>query len=123
MSTATLAGPKVEGPAAAFPPSKYAINTQSGMVWFEVKHWKKTKDVTIAYVRRLTGHPGDWLRTKFNPAQQKWILEQLEQQTPATLAKVFADHFTCCAKCLSPLSDELSVSLGLGPVCREAFGL
>lgn len=112
----------ITGPASAFPASKYAINTQSGMVYFEVKDWKKSPEVTVRYVRRLIGHPGDWLRTKFDSKQQAWILTQLEAQTPAALAKLFSEVFTCCAKCQSPLSDETSVALGLGPVCRESFG-
>lgn len=118
---AHLASIEITGPAKAFPASKYAINTKSGLVFFEVKAWKKTPTVTVHYVRRLIGHPGDWLRTKPTPQQQTWLLEQLQIQTPQALAKLFAEEHKVCAKCGSPLSDELSLARGLGPICYEAF--
>lgn len=119
-STATQA-PALKGRFSKYPASKYAINTQSGLVFFEVKAWKKSKTETIVYLRRLIGHPGSWLKVKFNTQQEQWIFEQLEAQTPAALAKLFAVEFTTCAKCGSPLSDALSIERGLGPVCYEAF--
>lgn len=123
-ATATAQDAALAGPAAAFPASKYAVQTtQSGIVYFEVKAWKKDKGTTIHYLRRLVGHPGDWLRTKPTHAQQTWLLEQLELQTPAALSLLFSQVFTCCSRCESPLSDEVSVATGLGPVCRKAFGL
>lgn len=121
MSTSTKAKVQPKGKWGAFPASKYAINTKSGLVFFEVKAWKKTPSETIHYVKRLVGHPGDWLRTPLDANQQAWLLEQMKAQGPKALAKVFADEHKVCGKCGSPLSDELSLARGIGPVCWESF--
>ena len=119
MATTTL---ELVGKAKAFPPSKYAINTQSGLVFFEVSSWKrKAEGVEVRYLKRLVGHPGTWLKVKFNPKQEAWILGQLEAQGPKALAKLYALEHKCCAKCGSPLSDPLSLERGIGPDCWKSF--
>jgi hypothetical protein len=83
--------------------------------------WHKTKEVTIHHVKRLVGHPGPWLKVKFNDQQLTWILTQLEAQGHKELAKLYALEHNCCAKCGSPLSDELSLARGIGPKCWLSF--
>ena len=119
--TTTTAKPTLKGRFAKYPASKYAITTQSGLVFFEVKAWKKSPTETVHYLRRLIGHPGDWKRIKFNAQQEQWIFEQLGLQTPLALAQLFGEHFTVCAKCGSPLSDPESIALGIGPHCYKSF--
>lgn len=119
-ATATMEA-KVEGLMAKYPASKYAINTPKGMIFFAVLEFSPRKGVKVRYLRRLIGHPGEWLKIKMNQTQAAWCMKQLDTWTPLALAQEYAKEYTECARCGSPLSDPLSLERGIGPVCWEAF--
>jgi hypothetical protein len=110
------------------PKSKYAIPTDelmgdymvqpvdNDLVFVEIREFKKT-----TYLRRLIGSYGGFSRIKPAPEDTLAFVRVLLGD-PYKYAKLFAVHYACCAKCGAELTDETSRELGLGPVCRQAFG-
>jgi hypothetical protein len=116
------------GALSKLPKSKYAIPTSELMgdfmvqpvdndyVFVETREFKKT-----AYLRRLVGSYGGFTRIKPAPEDTLMFVRVLLED-PYKYAKLFAVHYSCCAKCGAELTDEVSRELGLGPICRKAFG-
>lgn len=102
------------------PTAKYCLTYKptGELYFFEVVERKNGR----RFVNRLIGAPGDWKRVWLDYANTAAIVNAIHRDVKGA-AKSFADQFTCCAKCQSPLSDAKSRSLGLGPDCRKAFGL
>jgi len=86
------------------------------LVFVEIREFKKT-----TYLRRLIGSYGGFTRSKPAPEDTLAFVRVLLGD-PYKYAKLFAVHYACCAKCGAELTDEVSRELGLGPVCRKAFG-
>ncbi len=116
------------GALSRLPKSKYAIPTSelmkdfmvqpvdNDLVFVEIREFKKT-----TYLRRLTGSYGGF--TKIKPAPEDTLMfVRVLLADPLHYAKLFATHYSCCAKCGAELTDELSREFGLGPICRKAFG-
>jgi len=111
-------------PKMDVPDAIYAIDGVDGstVVYYAVRHGKKgTKWETFAFVERLVGHPGDWMRHAVKGEARMNVLARIAVDSKSA-AKRFADTFTCCARCQSPLSDAVSVATGLGSTCRTYFG-
>lgn len=107
-----------KGPLDGLPLSKYALGHGETLRFYEIVERRGGR----RFMNRLIGAPGDWDR-KFVHSSKIAEEAQLIRLDPAAAAKRFAEEFTCCSVCLSPLSDETSRTLGLGPVCRKRFGL
>jgi len=115
--------------AALIPSSKYAIPFEdlagvvpgirefSGHLFLEVKSYKG-----VTYMRRLHGSLGDFTRSKLPTALTVDLITYMEGRT-LQFAQEFGKVYTCCGSCGSPLTDEESRALHLGPECRKKFGL
>lgn len=116
------------GALSKLPKSRYAIPTSelmkdfmvqpvdNDLVFVEVREFKKT-----AYMRRLLGSVGGFSRLKPAP-EDALMFVRILLEDPYKYAKLFATHYSVCAKCAAELTDEKSRELGLGPICRKAFG-
>ena len=115
------AAPAAASPLEGIPNSKYAVPVMHAetmkpvLRFFEVRVYKGHK-----YLRELHGAPGDFNRSKVAGGLYAAVITAIKQ-SPAAAAKRFADEYSCCARCLSPLTDAKSRELGLGPNCRKAF--
>ena len=105
--------------SGVLPDSYYALDTSAGLHFYRAKTGKG-KWAGFQFVDRLIGHPGDFLRTPVKGASRKAVLNLIGQDAKAS-AILFSREFTVCAACGSPLTDEVSMEIGLGPVCREKF--
>jgi hypothetical protein len=115
--------------AALIPSSKYAIPFEdlagvvpgvreyTGHLFLEVKSYKG-----VTYMRRLHGSLGDFTRSKLTTALMLDLITYMEGRT-LQYAQEFGKVYTCCGSCGSPLTDEESRALHLGPECRKKFGL
>lgn len=99
------------------PASKYSLIEDGVRTFWEVKTWQGR-----AYIRLLIGAPGQFTRTKVGFDRAQRVAAEIKLDVLAA-AQAFATHYTCCAVCGADLSDETSVALGLGPICRRRFGL
>lgn len=118
---------EIYGALSKLPKSKYAIPVSelmkdfmvqpvdNDLVFVEVREFKKTP-----YLRRLLGSYGGFSRIKPAPEDTLMFVRILIAD-PYKYAKLFASHYSVCAKCSAELTDEVSRELGLGPVCRKAF--
>jgi hypothetical protein len=110
------------------PKSKYAIPTSEiisdfladkihgDLLFVEVREYKKTP-----YLRKLSGSIGYFTRIKPN-ALDTLAFVRILASDPHKYARIFGEHYRCCAKCGAELTDERSRELSLGPECRKAFG-
>lgn len=101
------------------PDSRYALRTDNGLVFYEVRTGKG-KWAGFQFLDRLIGHPGDWLKTPVKGANKAAVMSLLRQD-PLDSALLYSTEFTRCAACDSPLSDPESVERGMGPVCIARF--
>lgn len=107
--------------AQEVPDSRYALQTEDGPVFYQVRTGKKgTRWEGFQFVDRLIGHPGTFLKTPVKGANRKAVLSLLAQD-PKEAAVRFSREYTICAVCGSELSDLVSIEMGLGPKCAERF--
>lgn len=89
----------------------------SGITFFEIVERKNGR----RFVNMLVGHPGSWLRQNISAAMQQAAARAFHADEK-TAMDLYADEFTVCSKCDSPLSDERSRAARLGPVCAGNLG-
>lgn len=89
----------------------------SGITFFEIVERKNGR----RFVNMLVGHPGSWLRQNISVAMQQAAARAFHADEKAAM-NLYADEFTVCSKCDSPLSDERSRAARLGPVCAGNLG-
>lgn len=102
------------------PNSKYAIERDSGLAFYEVRTGKKGRWEGFQFVDLLIGAPGDWNRIPVRGQNKTVILNEIAKDAKAAAIR-FSKEFTICAVCASPLSDPVSRELGLGPICAKRF--
>lgn len=102
---------------AQVPTSAYCLtNTATGKLhFFEVRTYKGH-----TYLRELFGAPGDFRRERVAQGLEAGVLRTIAVDVKGA-AKSFAEHYSCCAVCKSPLTDETSRDRGVGPVCWGRF--
>lgn len=98
----------------AIPASALAGKHKDSMVLFRVTPERE--------LWQLVGAPGSFAKQPVSKAVAETALAVLLAD-PHTAALAFSQQYTRCAKCGAELSDDESKRIGLGPVCREAFGL
>lgn len=119
--------PDAVDPLAALPLSRFIVDGEHGQpVHVEVVARRGRR-----YLNVLVGAPGDWHRQWVSYATQLALAHKVQSATyadgdrtltgPEAAAVRFSREYTICAVCASPLSDETSVRLGIGPVCRKRF--
>jgi len=87
-------------------------------IYIEVREFKGSR-----YLRQLHGAPGDFNRSKPSAADQGAIVDALIAVGPLVATQRYSTRHRVCSCCAAPLTDDLSVQLGLGPVCRQRFAL
>ncbi|MDA1363993.1 MAG: DUF6011 domain-containing protein [Candidatus Marinimicrobia bacterium] len=95
-------------------PSKY-----DGKVYIfshdkEVNQWGTMSNVYLGWVTK----------TGTNLAEVDMIeAVQFAAADPYAAAKLYGQHTGSCSCCGRELTNSLSIQLGIGPICREKFGL
>ena len=114
---------------AGLPKSKYAIpafhlvgalsdyKLEGDLLFVEIREFRGTR-----YLRRLTGAPGDFVRSRLTVRDALAVLRVLEGGAREYIRK-FGEHFVCCGKCGAPLTDPESRERFLGPDCARQLGL
>ena len=112
-----------------FPQAKYAIPAEELMmdllkkpirndhVFCELKEYRGK-----LHFRQLHGAPGSFSRSTF-PVEDSLVFARIIKRDPYKYTRIFADIYQCCGKCGADLTDEISRSLRLGPICRKGFGV
>jgi hypothetical protein len=100
----------------ALPAFKYGVRRKDGSVAF----YEVTNTKGYVRIKRLYGHPGDWRRQAMPFPQALHIAAEISKN-PIAAAELFGDTFQVCGRCLSPLSDPVSLKLKMGPHCRKSF--
>ena len=114
------------------PASRYALDNGAGSLDFvQVDRPTKGRWAGRTFVERLIGSPGDFRKVRLpRDAQQDFLariaadrFEDAGRSLAGSEAAAvrFSRHFTVCAACLSPLTDDDSRARGLGPVCAKRF--
>jgi len=92
------------------------------LVFVETREFETPDGRTVRYMRRLTGAPSDFTRSRFSPADALAVARVLSADTLAYI-RAFGQHFTVCGKCASPLTDARSRARFLGPDCARQLGV
>jgi hypothetical protein len=110
---ANLSYAMVDAMTKQLAPCTYALRKADGSVtFFEVTAYRGSHRIQM-----LAGAPGSYQRYPMKLVMQFMAVTHI-LDNPSAAIKLFADEAACCAKCHSPLTDETSRALGLGPVCR-----
>jgi hypothetical protein len=148
LISALLKAPRLpKAPKAAAAPAKcdvpagrYALDRGEGVLDFvQVDRPTKGKWAGFVFTKRLLGAPGDFRQVRTSRDESARLLAEIaadafrDEHTdeedgevtvqnltgPGAAAVRFSRRFTCCAMCLSPLSDKVSRARGLGPICAK----
>jgi len=114
------------------PAARYALTAPDGSLSFwQVDRPTKGKWAGYIFVKSLHGSPGDFRQGRVTRGEQTDILRRIAADAfrdgdrsltgPEAAAVRFSRHFTVCAACLAPLTDEESRARGLGPICAKRF--
>lgn len=128
VKVAAPAAPAIASRFDGIPLSKYAIAREdievlgldvrlSGdLLFIELRKYKDT-----VFMRKLTGAPGWFTRTRLSRRDEDLLVKVLELGAEKH-AKRFSEAHKCCACCLAELTDQTSRERGFGPVCAKRFG-
>ena len=94
------------------------INFHGDLVFLEVRMYKGHKFLNI-----LTGSVGDFNRTRVRGQGPLGAFAAVIKGRHLEYARLFGEHFTCCGRCKSPLTDQKSREMFLGPDCRKVWGV
>jgi len=111
----------------SIPDGRYALLRQSDKVW--VFYRIKTKEQGIAYgvgatvrvVNRLHGAPGAFRYTKVLRSEWNWVVSTVVKD-PGLHSTLFGLKVGACGVCGSPLTDPVSIAMGIGPICARKVG-
>ena len=92
------------------------------LVFVETREFTTPDGRAVRYLRRLTGAPSDFTRSRFSPADALAVARVLNADALAYI-RAFGEHFTVCGKCASPLTDARSRARFLGPDCARQLGV
>ncbi len=107
--------------AMVTPDSKYAITGADGVLrFYNLRTGKKGQWKGVRFLDLLVGHPGDWASFPVKGLNRKFVMDEIAKN-PKAAALRYAEEFTRCAVCDSPLSDPESIAAGIGPVCATRF--
>lgn len=121
-------------PLASLPLAKFAVPashlagalsdfTPSGdLVFIETREFETPDGRMVRFLRRLTGAPSDFTRSRFSRADALAVARVLSAD-PLAYIRAFGEHFTVCGKCASPLTDARSRARFLGPDCARQLGV
>lgn len=103
------------------PNGRYALEWRSiknrGWKFYQVKHGH-----TVTFVDLLIGSPGEYRKTRLGRADANTVLKEIQAITPRQASADFGIQSGTCGVCSSPLTNEESLKLGIGPICRGKMG-
>ena len=98
---------------ADVPDGYYAVVAEEGhLAFYRVSTWRDSGRRSVQVQAS-----DSWFRLKGRAAADA-ILRKIREATPVVAGKAYADAIGSCYVCNRTLTDELSRSLGIGPVCR-----
>jgi hypothetical protein len=95
-------------------PSKYAGKLYIFSHDKEVNQWGSMSNVYIG-----------WITEKDTSVGEVSLIDDIQNASadPYGSAKLYGQHTGTCSCCGRELTNKLSIELGIGPICREKFGL
>lgn len=72
-------------------------------------------------VTQLYGAPGSWRKEQVTASQSLYVVMTIKVVGLRECAERFGREMGICAMCESPLSNEKSRELGIGPECKKKF--
>ena len=129
---AAPAAPAAPVPGADVPAARYAVPAADGSwEFFQVDRPASGKWAGWTFVKRLTGAPGDFSKSRLSRRDSDAVLARIAGAEyrdgdrvltgPEAAAVAFSREHGVCAACLAPLTDAESIARGLGPVCAGRF--
>lgn len=103
------------------PDGRYAVEDAEGFTFWQVDRPEEGKWAGWTFVKSLHGSPGDLRREPVRGRAAYAVLERIYQD-PVGASYNFGRMLGICGICGSPLTNEESRELGIGPVCREKMG-
>jgi hypothetical protein len=108
------------------PAGRYAIkspgDTWSAWVFLQVDKPTEGDWAGNTFVKMLIGSPGDYKQQRLHGKVAINWLKMIEEVTPRQASIDFGLQSGSCGVCHSPLTNEESLKLGIGPVCRNKMG-
>lgn len=111
-----------QGGSYTMPAGRYAVQDDDG-VWkfYEVNQPDKGKWKGYTFIKMLVGAPGSYRKVDMQKSHRDRILNIIEPN--AKQAQIdYGLQSGVCGRCSSPLSDAVSLSVGMGPICRAKSG-
>jgi hypothetical protein len=99
-------------------PRTHEVFNGNDKIFIEVREYRGTR-----YMRRLIGAPGSYTRGKMPFDAVRLLADAIRVVTPLKATQAYGALYSCCSVCGAELTDDTSVALKLGPVCRGRFGL
>jgi hypothetical protein len=100
------------------PPGRYALETDGIIRFYQVDCPERGKWAGRTFVNRLIGSPGDYRKQPVRGAGGASVLAQIADDVKGAML-LFGKETMTCGACSSPLTNEESRTLGIGPVCRS----
>lgn len=108
-------------PVADVPAGRYALDKlDGGAAFYQVDRPTEGRWAGYCFVKLLIGAPGDWRKERVG--NWRSIVSRIAEAGPREAAIRFGMESGYCGRCGSPLSNEESLRLGIGPVCRDKAG-
>lgn len=108
------------------PAGRYALdpvgNEGNSVVFYQVDAPTSGKWAGRVFVKRLTGAPGDWRKDRVTSATATNVLKRINEAGAREASLRFGRESKACGVCGSPLSNDESRRLGIGPDCRANLG-
>lgn len=111
---------------ADVPAGRYALDGNDGSVdFYQVDRPDKGFWTGCWFVKLLVAHGGfggDLREQRLPIANQRTISERIESAGPEMAMRRFGHELGVCGHCGRNLTNDLSIKLGIGPVCRAKLG-
>lgn len=115
------------------PAGRYAIQDSIGadtdadgtgdtILFYQVDRPEEGRWAGYTFVNRLYGSPGDFTRTAVRNITERNRIMKILASDPEYHLALFGREVGQCGLCGSPLTNETSRQLGIGPVCRNKKG-
>lgn len=99
------------------PDGRYALRDGDGVWGF----FQVNQGHTVTFLDRLIGSPGQYRKQSVRGRPASIVLLEI-QKDPHKASIDFGLQSKTCGVCSSPLTNEESLKLGIGPICRGKMG-
>ena len=104
------------------PAGRYALEREGRIDFFQVDTPEDGRWAGYVFVKQLFGAPGNFRRQPIKVREQRNAILEAIAVDPMAAAQRFGHELGICSQCGSPLTNEESIQLGIGPVCRAKLG-